>query len=642
MILRHITLHKSVYVFILFFCFSFIISISESFSNHQEIHKDKADSLYKLYNQSTTDSNRLEILSEFIQEIHYSDSVLKYYQEAIKLSKTQNNKTLEAQNINRLGVYYRNINLQEEALQLYEKAYEISLKSGDKKQIGHSLNNIGQMYYYREYYDEALSYYEQARKYFEEVNDRNGLGYNFTGTSLILSKLGRYKEAIDLIDEAIKIREDLKEIRQLIVSKFNRADILLDLGIYDEAEKDIWKLYEYGIANDHVRAINALSKLIELKIKTGKREEAIEYAKIAHEIHEERPFSQSMIEIYQMINQVYFNLGDLEMSKMYQDLLQKERNIFKSEKTKIYLAGLTIKKQKEQIDFLNRENELIDQNKKLKLFFTLGLIFLLITISIAYIIVFRALRREKSNILLLSESKKEIELNKEELQRLNLVKDKIFSILAHDLRGMLNSLSGLIELIQDKSLTKEEFETYIPFVSENLGNNNILLENILIWAKSQMKGLQVKSTQIDVKWVVQRNIDHLNHSKYNKGQIIINQISEHTMAMADQNMLEIIIRNLLSNALKFTEKNNKIVISSSQKDTSLVIKISDEGIGMTQKNIERLFGTEFFSTLGTQQERGTGIGLVLTKELIQINNGSIWVESELGVGSSFYFEIPTA
>lgn len=642
MIPRNIALYKSIYLFLLFFCSVYIGPINESFSRQQELHKHKADSLYKSYNKAKTDSSRLYILSELVQEVHYSDSAVKYYQEAIELAKLLKNKKLEAQNINRFGVYYRNMNLHEEAIQLYEKALELSLESGDQTQIGHSLNNIGQMYFYKEYFDEALSYYEQARKYFEEVNDLNGLGYNFTGMSLVLGELGRYKEAIDLIDEAIKIREELKETRQVMVSKFNRANLLMDLEIYDEAEKDIWNLYEYGLVNDNVRAINALAKLVELKMKTGNREEAIKYAELAQKLHEEKPFSQSMIEIYQMMNQIYFNLGDLEMSRKYQDLLQIERNNIKSEKTKVHLAGLTIKKQKDQIDFLNREKALVDQNEKFKLYLTLGLIISLLTISIAYVLVFRALKREKVNLLQLSESKKEIELNKEELQRLNHVKDKIFSILAHDLKGPLNSLSGLVNLIQEDSLTKEEFESYIPIIAENLRSNNILLENILVWSRSQMNGLEVISSDVDVQGIVQKNIEHLYHSGYYKGQVMINDIPELTHCRADKNMLEIIVRNILSNALKFTKNNDQIVISSYKKGNNLVIKISDEGVGILRKNLEKLFGNEFFSTPGTHQERGTGIGLILTKELLQINKGNIWVESEYGAGSTFYFEIPLA
>ncbi|MCH7399485.1 tetratricopeptide repeat-containing sensor histidine kinase [Belliella sp. DSM 107340] len=585
---------------------------------------------------------RLLIVSKLVQEIHYSDSALKYYQEAINLAKLLKNKELQAQNLNRLGVYFRNMNLQEDALNLYEQALELSLESGEKSQIGHSYNNIGQMYYYKDYFDEALDYYKQAEQIFIEIDDKNGLGYNYTGMSLVLAELGRYQEALEKIDKAIDLRDKLGQTRQLMVSKFNKADILMDLGNFYEAENDILKLYDYGINNDKVRAINALEKLVELKIKTGDQKAAISYAEMAQEIHQQKPFSESMIRIYQLINQVYFNLGNIEKSQEYQNLLQAERNVIKSEKTKVHLAALTIQKQKEEIEFLSREKDLLDQNEKFKLFLLFGLIVSLMIITVAYLTVYRALNREKINLAKLYEQNKKIENQSKDLEKLNRMKDKIFSILAHDLKGPLNSLSGLVKLIQEDNLTQEEFVSYIPLLAENLGNNNILLENLLVWSRSQMNGLEANYTRLNIQSLVQKNIEYLHYSGYYKGQILTNDLDENVWVVADKNMVEIIIRNLLSNALKFTKKSDHINISAYDEHDKLTIRVDDNGVGIMQENLSRLFDSEFFSTMGTHQEKGTGIGLILTKELVQINNGKIWVESEYGTGSSFYFNLPKA
>lgn len=608
----------------------------------EEIHRHKADSLYLQYQKANTEVSKLNVLSSLVQEIHYSDSALKYYQEAIELSRILGNKELEAQNINRLGVYYRNMNLQEEALKLYEEALQISLESKENIQIGHSLNNIGQMYMYREYFDEALDYYEQAEKYFLEIDDKNGLGYNYTGISLVLGELGRYQEALEKIDLAIKIREELGQTRQVMVSKFNKADLLISLGNYREAEKDILKLYEYGLVNDKVRAVNALEKLVELKVKSGEINQAIQYAEKAHLLHQEKPVSESMIAVYQMMNQVYYNLGDYEKSKVYQELLQKERNVIKEEKTKIYLAGLTIQKQKEEIEFLNREKALVAQNEKFKLYLTYGLIFLVLVISVAFFIAFWAFKREKYNHKKLSVQKLQIENQASDLDKLNKVKDKIFSILAHDLKSPLNSLTGLIKLIKDDNLTKEEFSEYIPIISQNLGYNKILLENLLIWSRSQLKGLELNEKVFDLRELIQCNIDMLYHSGYYKGQILINEIPEETLAYADKAMIEMVIRNLLTNSLKFTKENHRISVSACSKGDKLLIKVSDQGIGIKKENLDKIFANEFFTTPGTHLETGTGIGLFLAKELVEFNKGSIWVESEFGLGTDFYFEIPKA
>ncbi|MCH7412187.1 tetratricopeptide repeat-containing sensor histidine kinase [Belliella sp. R4-6] len=632
---------RSKIIFYFLVCFLCFWSPQVNAFQH-DIHKVKADSIFKIYQKTTDDSSRLLLLSELVHEIHYSDSALKYYEEAIFLSDKLNNKELKAQNMNRLGVYYRNMNLQEEALNMYELALELSLGSGEKIQIGHSYNNIGQMYFYKDYYDEALDYYEEAERIFLKVDDQNGLGYNLTGMSLVLSELGRYREALEKINKAIEIREMLGQTRQVMVSKFNKADILMDLGAFEEAENDILKLYEYGITNDKIRAINALEKMVELKIKTGDQQAAIKYANLAHDIHLEKPFSESMIHIYQMMNQVYFNLNDLENAQKYQSLLQAERNIIKSERTKIQLAGLTIKKQKEEIDFLNRQKDLIEQNEQFKMFLSYGLVITLLIITIAYLTVYRALQREKINLTKLSEQNKKIEIQSQDLEKLNKMKDKIFSILAHDLKGPLNSLSGLVKLIQEDNLTKEEFISYIPILAENLGSNNILLENLLVWSRSQMNGLEVNNTRIDIQKLVQKNIEYLYHSGYYKGQIIINDVDSDAWTVADKSMIEIVIRNLVSNSLKFTKQNDQIIISTYYQNDKVIIKVSDEGIGIKRKNLDRLFGSEFFSTLGTHQEKGTGIGLILTKELIKINKGEIWVESEYGSGTTFFVELPKA
>ncbi|MDX5479423.1 MAG: HAMP domain-containing histidine kinase, partial [Cyclobacteriaceae bacterium] len=213
---------------------------------------------------------------------------------------------------------------------------------------------------------------------------------------------------------------------------------------------------------------------------------------------------------------------------------------------------------------------------------------------------------------------------------------------AHDLKSPLNSLTGLIKLIKDDNLTKEEFSEYIPIISQNLGYNKILLENLLIWSRSQLKGLELNEKVFDLRELIQCNIDMLYHSGYYKGQVLINEIQGDTMAYADKAMIEMVIRNLLTNSLKFTKENHRISVSASNKGDKLLIKVSDQGVGIKKENLDKIFANEFFTTPGTHLETGTGIGLFLAKELVEFNKGSIWVESEFGLGTDFYFEIPKA
>lgn len=605
-----------------------------------DIFAEDADIILTQYQKAKTDREKLDLISQFVRVIHYSDSAQKYYPEAIRLARVVGDAELEAQNLNRLGVYYRNMNLQEDTLMLYEEALTISRTADIPVQIGHSLNNIGQIFFYQDQFQESLNYYNEAQKKFLEIGDKEGLAYNNNGMSLVLAAIGNFDKALATINKAIKIREELGNERQLTVSKFNRADILMSMGDYTNAEPDILNLYDYGMSNDKIRAINALEKLVELKLKTYRYSQAVAYAKEAMVLHEEKPYSESMIEIYQMMYNYYFEKGNNSESKKYVDLLERERNILNEIKTKNFLAGLTIKKQKDEIANLQREKELMEINNRFKLYLSFVLFLLAFAMFIVFSIYYRYYHKEKRNLLQLRESQKQIEAQAIELDRLNIVKDKIFSILAHDLKAPLDSLWGMVKLIDEENLSQSEFEEYLPIISQNLGNNSMLLENLLIWSRSQMKGMNVQLSRLNLHKLVEENIRFLLSSGYYKGQVVENYVPESIEVEADKNMIDIVFRNLLTNALKFTKEGDQILVDVKESGNVYTVCVSDQGTGISEDGLKKLFGKDFHSTNGTHQEKGTGLGLILTKELVQKNKGEIWAESTLGSGSTFCFTLP--
>lgn len=604
-----------------------------------DVSKEAAKILAQ-YQNAKDDRLKLDLLSQLVRVIHYTDSAQKYYPEAIRLARVVGDAELEAQNLNRLGVYYRNMNLQEDALKLYEEALSISRSANIPVQIGHSLNNIGQIFFYQDQFQESLNYYLDAEKKFLEIGDKEGLAYNYNGMSLVLSAIGNFEQALATINKAILIREELGNERQLTVSKFNRAYILMSMGDYTNAEPDIMNLYAYGMAYDKIRAINALEKLVELKMKTYRFSQAIAYAKEAMMLHEEKPFSESLIEIYQMMHQYYFESGNTTESKKYLALLESEKNKLNEIKTKNYLAGLTIKKQRDEIASLQRENELMEINSRFKFYLSVVLFFLAFAMFVVFSIYYRYYFKQKENLIQLKEKQKQIESQANELDRLNIVKDKIFSILAHDLKAPLDSLWGMVKLIDEDNLSQKEFEEYLPILSQNLGNNSILLENLLIWSRSQMKGMNVQISRINLHKLVEENIRFLLSSGYYKGQVVENYVAENIEVEADKNMIDIVFRNLLTNALKFTKDGDQIIVDIKESENVYTVCVSDQGTGISEEGLKKLFGKDFHSTNGTHQEKGTGLGLILTKELVQKNKGEIWAESTLGMGSTFCFTLP--
>lgn len=231
------------------------------------------------------------------------------------------------------------------------------------------------------------------------------------------------------------------------------------------------------------------------------------------------------------------------------------------------------------------------------------------------------------------------------LQESNDTKDKFFNIIAHDLRSPFNALLGLSEILleQDNQFDKEKRKEIIELLNISAKNAFSLLENLLTWSRSQSGGIKYMPEKMYLKEILEETIYNLHEIAKIKNIKITNTISEQELVYADKNMLTTIFRNLISNAIKFTEKNGSINISCKKEtnNNSLNIYVSDTGVGIPKDKIKDLFRIEKnTSTAGTENETGTGLGLILCKEFIEKHNGQITVKSELGEGTTFTVFLP--
>jgi len=229
----------------------------------------------------------------------------------------------------------------------------------------------------------------------------------------------------------------------------------------------------------------------------------------------------------------------------------------------------------------------------------------------------------------------------EELQRLNQLKDRIFSIIAHDLRGPLVNLSEVLKMISNDQISNEEFKTLSPTLSKDILYTTDLLENILHWSRSQLKGYGINKEFFDLKGLIVNEVSyHMPSAKVKKIEII-QDVFPGEMVYADILMIQIVVRNILNNAIKFCHEGCTIHISAVYSgENKIRLCISDTGIGMSEETVAQLFTGEAHSTRGTMNEKGTGIGLVVCKEFIEKNDGEISVESETGKGSTFFIYLP--
>jgi len=243
----------------------------------------------------------------------------------------------------------------------------------------------------------------------------------------------------------------------------------------------------------------------------------------------------------------------------------------------------------------------------------------------------------------LTSQKLMIERQRRELENLNATKDKFFSIIAHDLKNPFASLIGASNLLVDNGneLSKEQVKTFSSIINQSARQAFRLLENLLEWSRMQTGAIAWNPKEIDLWDLVNEAVNLLTGSAEVKDISLIANIREDLHVVADPNMINTVVRNLITNAIKFTPRGGEIILLSKQNNQMIEIWIQDNGIGISPEVQERLFRIDVQQVQkGTDNETGTGLGLILCKDFIERHHGKIWVESELGKGSTFIFSLP--
>ena len=255
----------------------------------------------------------------------------------------------------------------------------------------------------------------------------------------------------------------------------------------------------------------------------------------------------------------------------------------------------------------------------------------------------KALANQLVKLLELRISLIEINRSAQNLKALNAAKDKLFSIIGHDLRGPIGGFKSLIELLIsdfDLSDTKSLLDI-LHEIQKTAKSTYELLENLLAWAKSQRNEIVYAPEELKLHEITSLTINLFTELIHNKGISLVIEVPENTIVFADKNMLMTVLRNLISNAIKFTSGGKQILITTLKDDTAQIVIVKDEGAGISAENLSKLFkNTEHVSTFGTEGEKGSGLGLLLCKDFVEKHHGKIWVESELDKGSTFKFTLP--
>ncbi len=602
-------------------------------------------SLKILYKNGIADSKYLLASIHFYQgnfkaAIDTSTKILTYYQKI-------NEKLKEVKTLKLIGDSYFKMSEYDLAISLYNQAKKIidthkddKLKNDINKILPKLLVSIGLLYAERGDIDIASEYYWNALSIAKKTNEINVETSVYINFGTLHFNIDKFDSALFYFKKANKLARENNNQRFLLRTLTNMGQVLNFLNRSDEALKCLLEAYNIlENYDDKLSMYNTLFTISQIYMKTGDYANALRNLESSKELALEIGNKRDLIPIYYQLALANEKLNKITSAIAYYKLYaQLKDSLYDIEKESLY-AELQANMRLEDEKNKNKINEItIESQNKIMLILIISLIFSLILL---FIIIF--LLRIKTRIYKkIAQQKDEITKVNLELNELNATKDKFFSIIAHDIKSPLAIITNVSEYLLSNSTNISSKETNelierIKVTSQSLSN---LLENLLEWSRSQTGKIKFNPQMIDLHNLIFETTFLLRKTAANKGIIIENNVNKDTKVYADRYMLEVIMRNLVSNAIKFTPENGKVSINATNDINGIKISVEDNGIGIPEDMIPKVFDIkESIIRPGTNNERGTGLGLILCKEFIEKHNGKIWFESQINVGSKFIFTL---
>ncbi|WP_161964326.1 tetratricopeptide repeat-containing sensor histidine kinase [Chitinophaga flava] len=540
------------------------------------------------------------------------DKQLEYTLAALKLAETQGDiRTLGILN-NDIGNIFTEQNSPRDALVYLRKSLQLKEQLNETPEISKTLNNIGSAYIALKKTDSALIYLYQSEKLKKALHDERGLAYTYENMGIVAMLEEHYDVALQYHLLSAQYYKATDNQPGLTKASLNLAEVQTQLGDLKSAEKNL----------DAARALNE---------KLGNVKNEMIYYKIRFKLDSARNDYASALRHYKAFSERnidYFNL-------------EKSRQITRSQ-----MKYETEKKQREN-SMLKKEQQLhlatIQQQRVLVLSgAALFLALLLITVM-----VYRLYKHQQELYRQLNSKNQEVSLQNHiileqnaTLENLNQVKDKIFSVISHDLRSPLAILEGLLFLLKDEKMDAQQFRFYTDELWRDVKNTAYMMDNMLQWASNQMKGISVKSDDFDLTLLLNQEFELLQTLARQKDVKLSHELKSAILVYADPDMIRLVLRNLINNAIKFTPGGGEIIISSKFENGEAEVTIRDNGTGIPADDQHRIFSNIYYSTTGTRNEKGCGLGLHLSKDFVERNHGRIWFTSVHGEGSCFYFTVP--
>ena len=582
----------------------------------------------------------------------YSEA-LKYDLQCINLYSENKDSIRLARALNDVGTDYRDLGQYGEGYFYLTQSYRIVRNHGnvpnheDSLVMAIALHNIGTVFTELGQFESSLRYLQASANMSSLLHDIEGPPYTFDELGELyrrkndLGQSEKYLLAALKESHKLKIRILIPRIQSHLASLYlDKKDFAKSLMYYDSmmgqqtninnrfglAQCDLGKGMVMSRSGDFETAQKFYIKSLAAAKKLNARNLALScYKELASLYEVKRDFETSLhfLKQHDALRDTIFS--EATMEKLFQNQVR-----FETENKDTEIAALSQDRTRQTYEI--KRQELISNILAIVVALTVILLFT----------VYRSGQRRKRINRLLLEHQEEIKKRSIELEQLNQVKDKFFSIISHDLRSPMNALAGTLELLEQKHISQDEFAELSKSLKTQFNHTRALINNLLNWTLLQMDKLTIQSEKVFVHAKVEESFSALGNL-YPKNIKMENLVNKKITAFADPNIINLVLRNLILNSIKFTESGGRIWISAVEKDTEIIVSVSDNGIGIKPEVKEMLFeNTSGYSTRGTANEKGTGLGLILCKEFVEKNGGRIWLESEMGKGTTFYFTLPAS
>lgn len=580
---------------------------------------------------------------------------LEFHFRAYQLRKELNLELSIAMSANNLGVVYWRLGNYQRALEYYTESLAIRERLDDKKGIVVANNNIGLIYFKLNDFEKAKSRFEKSLSESEELDYTFGKAYSHHVLGHFYLKTKDYPKSISHSLKAVQFYYEVNELNSVALSMGFLGEAYAGLKDYNKAEEIFYAALDTAEkANDIFSLAAILQKFAEMYYKQHNLESAQKSLEKSLTIAFQENFIDLIIDGTLLYSQIEKRKGYYKKALEYYEKYTETLNNLRLEQLSSNISDWELKYGTQQKEYenilLRQENQLIEAEiAKEKIFRNWLAVLLVITLLSLFGSIRYFMYKRKTT--------KQIIKQKEELERLNKVledanvfleediktKDRLFSIIAHDLRNpfhfLLNYSNILISDIDN--LTQKEIVEYSRIIHRSSETLLGLTQNLLNWSKFQFTNATINREEINLSEMFNSVIELHRESAARKEIKLITKIEDDLELTSDREMLHAILRNLISNAIKFSHEGGEINFSAMYDDGMIKISVDDNGIGIEKDRLENIFSLEHVkSTPGTNSEKGTGIGLVICNDFVKRLGGTIEVESKLGKGTTFLVTLP--